>query len=142
MDTAPRAFEPRCAMQIATQLAVFLENKPGTFAAVCQALADAKINIFALTVSDTVDHAVVRMVVSDTAKAIHLFGEHGVLVVENEVLMIEADNKPGVLVEIASKMARAKVNIEYAYLSGSPRSKKALIVIRPSNAQKAFKALS
>lgn len=142
MDTAAGAQESRPAMQIATQLAVFLENKPGTFAAVCQALADAKINIYALTVSDTVDHAVVRMVVSDTEKAIHLFGEHGVLVVENDVLMIEADNKPGVLVDIAAKMARAKVNIEYAYLSGSPRSKKALIVIRANNAQKAFKALS
>ncbi len=129
-------------MQIAIQLAVFLENKPGTFAAVCEALANAKINIYALTVSDTVDHAVVRMVVSDTPKAIHLFGEHGVLVVENEVLMIEAENRPGVLVDIARKMAKARVNIEYAYLSGLPKSKKALIVIRPSNVQKAHKALS
>ncbi len=129
-------------MQIVPQLALFLENKPGTLAAVCQALAEKKINIFALTVSDTVDHAVVRMVVSDPAAAIHLFGERGVLVVENDVLMIEAENKPGVLVDIARKMAKAKVNIEYAYLGGLPKGKKSLIIIRLSDAKRGLKALS
>ena len=128
-------------MQIATQLSLFLENRPGTLAAVCAALAKAKINIYALTVSDTVDHAVVRMVVSDTARALHLFGERGVLVLENEVLMIEADNRPGVLVEIAGKLGRARANIEYLYLGGAPTSKKSLIIVRATNVQKAFKAL-
>lgn len=128
-------------MQIATQLALFLENKPGTLAAVCAALAEAKINIFALTVSDTVDHAVVRMVVSDTARALHLFGERGVLVVENEVLLIEADNRPGVLVDIATKLAKARTNIEYLYLGGARKAKKSLIVVRASHAQRAYKAL-
>ena len=128
-------------MQIATQLALFLENKPGTLAAVCAALAEAKINIFALTVSDTVDHAVVRMVVSDTARALHLFGERGVLVVENEVLLIEADNRPGVLVDIATKLAKARTNIEYLYLGGALKAKKSLIVVRASHAQRAYKAL-
>ena len=52
-------------MDIAHQLAVFLANKPGTLADVCDELARARINIYALTTSDTVDHAVVRMVVSD-----------------------------------------------------------------------------
>ena len=53
-------------MHIATQLALFLENKPGTLARVCEALEQAKINIFAVSTSDTIDHSVVRMVVSDT----------------------------------------------------------------------------
>ena len=52
-------------MEITTKLALFLANKPGTLAAVCDALAAERINIFGLTISDTVDHAVVRMVVSD-----------------------------------------------------------------------------
>ena len=128
-------------MQITTQLSLFLENKPGTLASVCQALGDAGVNIYALTVSDTVDHAVVRMVVSHPVKAIHLFGEHGTLVIENEVLMIEGDNKPGALVDIAARLGKAKVNIEYAYLAGSPRAKKALLIVRVNNVQKAFKAL-
>lgn len=128
-------------MQITTQLSLFLENKPGTLASVCQTLGEAGVNIHALTVSDTVDHAVVRMVVSDPDKAIHLFGEHGTLVIENDVLMIEGENKPGVLVDIAARLGKAKVNIEYAYLAGGPRTKKSLLIIRASNPQKALKAL-
>jgi hypothetical protein len=62
-------------MEITTQLALFLANKPGTLAAVCDALAAEKINIFGLTISDTVDHAVVRMVVSDYKKALSIFEE-------------------------------------------------------------------
>ena len=84
-------------MQLADQLALFLDNKPGTLARVCDALSAAKINIYAISTSDTVDHSVVRMVVSDARKALLLFEEHGTLVVESEVLLIEGDNKPGSL---------------------------------------------
>ncbi|MGA8482486.1 MAG: ACT domain-containing protein [Chthoniobacterales bacterium] len=128
-------------MELVTQLALFLENKPGTLAAVCDALAEAKINIFALTISDTVDHAVVRMVVSDTDKALSIFEAHGTLVVENEVLMIEHDNRPGTLSEIAKKLASKKVNIEYAYLAGGPHTKKGLMILRLDNIKKASEIL-
>jgi hypothetical protein len=128
-------------MELVTQLALFLENKPGTLAAVCDALAEAKINIFALTISDTVDHAVVRMVVSDTDKALSIFEAHGTLVVENEVLMIEHDNRPGTLSEIAKKLASKKVNIEYAYLAGGTHTKKGLMILRPDNIKKASEIL-
>src|SRR4051794_13056384 len=98
-------------MQIVTQLALFLENRPGTLASVCEELAKLKVNIFALTISDTVDHSVVRMVVSDTRRALMMLGEHGTMVVENEVLMLENDNKPGKLGNIAKTLSKAKVNI-------------------------------
>ena len=107
-------------MEIAKQLSVFLANKPGTLAAVCEELARAKVNIFALTITDTVDHSVVRMVLSDTEKALHIFEERGVLAVQSNVLMITNDNKPGSLGAIASRLAKAKINIEYAYLATSP----------------------
>ena len=61
-------------MKTVKQLSLFLENKPGTLAAVCKALADEKINIQAISVSDAVDHAVVRMVVSDPRRAASLPG--------------------------------------------------------------------
>src|SRR5215210_7028784 len=66
-------------MEIARQLSIFLANKPGTLAKVCEELARQKINIYALSISDTSDHSVIRMVVSDTQKALHLLGERGVL---------------------------------------------------------------
>jgi len=129
-------------MQIATQLAIFLENRPGTLARVCEALAEADINIYAVSTSDTVDHTVVRMVVSDARKALYLFEERGALVVENEVLMVEADNRPGALARLARKLADAKVNIEYCYCATGPDTKRGVIIIRPSNAKKALKALN
>jgi hypothetical protein len=129
-------------MQIALQLALFLDNKPGTFARVCEALSEAKINIYAISTSDTVDHSVVRMVVSDARKAMLLFEERGTLVVESEVLMIEGDNKPGSLARICHKLAAAKINIEYAYCATPPDARRGLLVLRVSNAKKALKALN
>ena len=129
-------------MNITKQLALFLENRPGTLARVCDALSKEKINIFALSISDTVDHSVVRLVLSDPARALHLFEEHGTLVVEDDVLMIDGDNKPGSLAKIAHRLSAAKVNIEYAYCATSPGAKKGLLILRVSDARKALKVLN
>jgi hypothetical protein len=129
-------------MQLATQLALFLDNKPGTLARVCDALSRAKINIYAISTSDTVDHSVVRMVVSNPRKAMILFEEHGTLVVESEVLLIEGDNKPGSLASICRKLSKARINIEYAYCATPPEARKGLLILRVSNAKKAMKVLN
>jgi hypothetical protein len=130
------------SVRIVEQLAIFIANTPGTLSEVCDALAGDKINIYGLTVSDTVDHAVVRMVVSDTRLAIALLEAHGTLVVENDVIMIENDNRPGGLSRIAKALAEAKVNIEYAYLASMPSAKKGLLILRVSDVKKALKILS
>src|SRR5215469_7496967 len=129
-------------MQIAKQLAIFLDNRPGTLARVADALGEAKINIYAISTSDTVDHTVIRLVVSDYRKALHVFEEHGTLVVEDEVVQIDGSNKPGELAHIAHKLANAKVNIEYCYSATPPDSKKGLMILRVSNPTKALKALN
>ena len=129
-------------MHITTQLALFLDNRPGTLARVCDALSRARINIYAVTTSDTVDHSVVRMIVSDARKALLLFEEHGTLVVESEVVMIEGDNKPGSLARIAQKLADANINIEYCYCATPPDARKGLLILRTSNAKKTLKILN
>ena len=129
-------------MQITKQLAIFLDNRPGTLARVCEALSAAKISIYAITTSDTVDHSVIRMVVSDTDKALNLFEQHGTLVVDDDVVMLEGDNKSGSLANIANKLAKAKINIESCYSATSPGAKKGLMILRTSNAQKALKVLN
>jgi hypothetical protein len=136
------AFQTTEIMHITKQLALFLDNHPGTLARMCDALAEAKINIYAISTSDTVDHNVVRLVVSDSSKALKLFEEHAVLVVENEVLMIEGDNKPGSLAKIAHKLAEAKINIDYAYCATPPNAKKGLLVLRVNDVKKALKVLN
>ena len=132
---------PKLSIETATQLAVFLANRPGALARVCEALANAEINIYALATSDTVDHSVVRMVVSDPTKALMLLGEAGVLALETEVLMIETTSEPGVLAKIAERLAEAEINIEYAYLAGGRGAEKGLIVLRPSDVEKAQSVL-
>jgi hypothetical protein len=128
-------------MEIVRQLSVFLDNKPGTLAAICEELANQKINIFALSISDTTDHSVVRIVVSDPKRASYLLEDRGALVVENNVLMMENANKPGTLAAIAKRLGKAKINIEYAYLATSPSSKKGLAILRVSDTKKAVKVL-
>lgn len=129
-------------MQIATQLALFLANKPGTLVSLCEVLARAKINIYAISTSDTIDHSVVRIVVDQPRKALYLFEEFGTLVVENEVLMIDGSNRPGSLATIAKELAKNDINIEYAYCATSPRAKNGLLILRPSNVAKALKVLN
>ena len=128
-------------MKIGTQLALFLENRPGTLARVCGELGKAGINIQALTASDTVDHTVLRLVVSDPRKALFLFEERGTLVVEDEVLLVEGSNQPGELARLARKLAAAKVNIEYLYAATAPDSAQGLLVLRVSDPRKALRAL-
>ena len=132
---------PKISVETATQLAVFLANRPGALARVCEALAKAEINIYALATSDTVDHTVVRMVVSDPTKALMLLGEAGVLALETEVLSIETASEPGVLSQIAERLAEADVNIEYAYLAGGREAQKGLIILRSSDVEKARSVL-
>ncbi len=128
-------------MEIAQQLSVFLDNKPGILAKVCKTLSAAKINIYALTISDAKDHAVVRMVLSDTRKALGIFEERGVLAIVTDVLMIENTNEPGALGKFAERLAKAKLNIDYAYLATSPGQKKGLLILRADDTKKALKVL-
>ena len=129
-------------MQITKQLAVFLDNRPGMLARVAEALAEAKVNIYAITTSDTVDHSVIRLVVSDYRKALHVFEEHGTLVVEDDVVMIEGSNKPGELAGLAHKLADADINIEYCYCATPADARHGLMIMRVSNPKKALKALN
>jgi len=129
-------------MHIAKQLAIFLDNRPGTLARLADAMAEAEVNIYAISTSDTVDHSVVRMVVSDYRKAMHVFEERGALVVEDDVLVVEGNNKPGSLAKIAHALSKAKVNIEYCYSATGPREKSGLMVMRVSDAKKALKCLN
>jgi len=129
-------------VRIVEQLALFIANKPGTLAEVCDALAAERVNIYGLTISDTVDHAVVRMVVSDTRRAMAVFEARGTLVVENDVLMVENDNKPGSLSHIAKVLAKHKINIEYAYLASMPSARRGLLIVRVTDPKKALKVLT
>lgn len=128
-------------MRIVKQLALFIENRPGTLASVCKALGNHKINILALSISDAVDHAVLRIVVSDPNRAIHLLGEHGAFVVERDVLLLEGPNHPGTLAKIARKLSSQKINIEYAYSATPVGAATGAMILRVDNLAKAKRVL-
>ncbi len=129
-------------LQITKQLAVFLDNRPGTLARLCDILAKEKISIYAISTSDTIDHSVVRLVTSDPHKAMRLFDAAGLLVVDNDVLMLDGANRPGSLLQIAKTLAAARINIEYAYCATHPNANRGIMILRPNNVARALRVLN
>jgi hypothetical protein len=130
-------------MQVERQLSLFLDNRPGVLAAVCRDLAEHDVNIEAITVANLVDHAVVRMVVSDPRSAVHLLEERGVLVIVSDVLAIELPDRPGAIAALAERLGDADVNIDYMY--GSSRGSRAgrpTVFLRVADARRAIRALA
>jgi hypothetical protein len=128
-------------MRIAKQLSVFLKNKPGTLSGICELLHESGINILGFSVSDSVDHAVVRMVVSDPLRALHLLGDSGILVLDNDVLCVPLDNEPGQLANLSNKLAANCINIEYAYGGIDEAAKTGVLFLRVSDTKAALQAI-
>ena len=127
-------------METRTQISVFLENKPGTLERVAMEIGGAKINILGFSVSDAIDHAVVRMVVDDARKAVHLLGEAGMLVLEADVLELKLTNTPGALAKVAAALKGAGININYAYGS-NPTGGDGVLYLNTTDPAKARRVL-
>ncbi|HPG30724.1 MAG TPA: ACT domain-containing protein [bacterium] len=128
-------------ISITKQLAIFLENKPGVLAKMCGDLAKHNINIIALTVSDTIDHTVLRIIVDKTNEAVHLLETTGAIVIERDVILFELPNKPGALQKVANYLSEKKHNIEYLYCSSGINQKNGTLVLRTKNVVKSFDLL-
>lgn len=124
------------------QLTVVLENHPGTLADVCSCLAVKEINILALSIAEMIDTGELRIVVNNARRAKALLEEWGFDVLESEVLVVEMANEPGVMAQIARRLAKGRVNIEYAYCSASKDGNRVLGVLKVSDASKALDLLA
>ncbi|MGI9114914.1 MAG: ACT domain-containing protein [Chthoniobacterales bacterium] len=138
--------DPNFSIKAATQLAIFMTNRPGSLAAACRALAEAGVNIEALATEGDVfgsqgGEILVRMVVSDPSKAVTVLAEEGAVAVKADVLLIEGGNEPGMLAGIADRLATAEVNIESIYLSASADARRCMVILRPSDVEKAHRLL-
>jgi hypothetical protein len=127
-------------MQVETQLSLFLENRAGVLGRLAADLDRHGVSIRALTIANLADHAVVRMVVSDSHKALHLLGERGVLVVTSEVLAIDMSEQVS-LVTVTRRLAAAGVNIDYAYGSCPSTAGRPVFYFHVSDLTKAHAAL-
>ena len=128
-------------MPIEKQLSVFMENKPGRLSQICNALAENDINIRAMSVHDTVDHAIVRLVVDNPTKALILLEEENVYTIEQEVVVLSIDNRPGIISTIAKKLFRADINIEYAYCTASKNQDFGCLVVKTKDIEQTAEIL-
>ncbi len=129
-------------MDTMKQLAVFVANRPGTLAQICETLALNKINILGISVADAMDHAVLRFVVDNAAVAVHVLGETGLLVLDSDVLAVALDNQPGRLSDVSRALGEAGVNIEYAYGGTHPSDKSGTLFLKVSDTEVARAALT
>lgn len=103
------------------QFSVFLVNKPGVLAQVTGALAQAKINLLAMTLVDSQEHGVLRMVISEADEARNVLKKINLPMTETEVLCVDLPNRPGALADVATLLGKEHININYAYVtSGAP----------------------
>lgn len=119
------------------QVSVFVENKQGALWEITDALSKKGVNMQALTLADTADFGIMRMIVTDTEKARDALVELGYLVKVNEVVAVEMENKPGALAEIVAVLGEAEMSIEYIYAFVAVCGKNARVVIRVNDNEKA-----
>ena len=129
-------------MRIMPQFAVFLDNRPGTLSRTCQALAAARINIEALSILDTVDHAIVRMIVDKPKDAEQVLSKQNAMVQRHDVVVMDVPNEVGALAQIAERLAQAGINMEYAYCTSSSQHNAGAIVLRTNDLEATINALS
>lgn len=124
--------------EIRKQLSVYLKNKPGELSRITNIFRQNGINIQAITVVDTVDHAVDRIVVDKPEKAVEVLKNEGLLVVDHEVLVFDLKNRPGALSQIADLLAEHEINLEYGYCTVEEDQQHGLMVAKVSNPQEAL----
>ena len=115
---------------IISQISVFVENRPGTLAEVLGVLKEHAINLRALSVADTADFGILRMVADQPDAAVKLLKESGFTARETDVIGVEVPDQPGALASIMALFRDEGVNIEYLYASLEHKAEKAVIVLK------------
>ena len=123
------------------QIAVFLEDVPGTLSEVSGLLGRHGVNIYALSLAEGIGHGYVRMVVDKPDEALQALRAADELVMEREVLLLELSNSPGALGEVTRRLAEAKINLEYAYCAAGPTVDRGLVVVRVDQTDQALALL-
>ncbi len=127
-------------MQI-QQLSVFIENKPGRMAEVTEVLADAQIDIRAISVADTRDFGILRVIVDKPKEAVEALKAHGMTVTLTKVIAVGIHDKPGAFSKAVRLLSDEGFDVEYMYAFISRDDGKAFVIIRVDNGQKAAEAL-
>jgi len=128
-------------MHIETQFSIFMVNKPGVLARVLSEFAAAKINIIALTMMDSVEHGVMRVVTGSREKARAVLSRLNMPTNETDVLCVHLSNRSGALATVTQKLAEAHINISYAYCTAGARGGRTTGILKVADVNKAMKVL-
>ncbi|MBP3857355.1 MAG: ACT domain-containing protein [Ruminiclostridium sp.] len=124
------------------QLSVFVENRPGRLCAVTEALAESGINIRAVSIADTKDFGIMRIIVNDTDKAVEVLKEKSFIASAANVIAVIADDKPGSMASIMKTLYNDNISVEYMYAAFLNTQKgEACLILRVDNNEAAEVAL-
>ena len=112
------------------QLSIFLENKSGRLAALSRSLAEQNINILALSLADTADFGILRLIVDDPEKGYAFLKKEGFAVRLTDVLAVRVPDRPGGLAEVLNAIHQRGLNVEYMYAFVRRRGDDALVIVR------------
>ncbi len=129
-------------MKVQTQFSVFLVNKPGVLAQVFVELAEAKINITALTLADTTEHGVLRLVTTAPERTRLALARVNVPTTETNILAASIPNRPGAMADVCDRLAAAHINISYAYCTSGAPGNKTMCILKVADPKKAVKVLA
>jgi len=124
-----------------TQLSVFIENKPGHLQNVLKTLGDEGINIITLTIAETSDFGILRMIVDNPVKGSEILKSKNFTCSITDVIALEIDDNPGSLYKAIETFSNNDLNIEYMYAFTEKREGKAVMIFRFDNIEKAKKSL-
>lgn len=124
------------------QLSVFVENKPGKLVEALETLGTANVDLRALSLADTSDFGILRIIVDNPKKALDVLSEAGFLVKSNEVVAVIIGDKPGGLASVISMLSRGGVNIEYTYAFVAHSRDNAYVILRVDDNNAAINVLT
>jgi hypothetical protein len=128
-------------MYVAAQFSVFMVNKPGVLAQALSEFAKERVNIVAITMMDSAEHGVMRVVFEEPSKARDVLTRLNMAFNETEVLCVNLANKAGALATVAEKLATGHINISYAYCTAGAQGGRTTGVLKVSDVKKAMKLL-
>jgi hypothetical protein len=123
------------------QISVFLENKKGRLAEVTKTLSHEKINIRALSLADTADFGVLRIIVDNPDRSLAVLKTHGFVAQVTEVIAVEVEDKPGGLSRILEVLDQDNVNVEYMYAYVEKSRENAIVICRIDDRERALQIL-
>ena len=124
------------------QRSVLLENKPGSLKNICRLLADNRIDISTLSVADTKDFGILRLIVKEWEKATRVLTDAGFGVTVTGVVAVEVEDRPGGMCQILDTLDRYSINVEYLYAFVSPVKGRAVVILRFDAPDMAIERLS